>query len=101
MSSLTDTQKARFFENEEYSEITKTLQEIVQIELLNLVKGKIENTEQGKDLLQRQLRLVKKLKTKIVEETDNEMAIFKKFKEFSKDNPELTYEEFIKQWRNM
>nr|DAR12602.1 MAG TPA: hypothetical protein [Crassvirales sp.] len=101
MSSLTDTQKARFFENEEYSEITKTLQEMVQIELLNLVKGKIENTEQGKDLLQRQLRLVKKLKTKIVEETDNEMAIFKKFKEFSKDNPELTYEEFIKQWRNM
>lgn len=74
---------------------------MVQIELLNLVKGKIENTEQGKDLLQRQLRLVKKLKTKIVEETDNEMAIFKKFKEFSKDNPELTYEEFIKQWRNM
>ena len=71
MSSLTDTQKARFFENEEYSEITKTLQEMVQIELLNLVKGKIENTEQGKDLLQRQLRLVKKLKTKIVEETDN------------------------------
>ena len=101
MSSLTDTQKARFFENEEYSEITKTLQEMVQIELLNLVKGKIENTEQGKDLLQRQLRLVKKLKTNIVEETDNEMAIFKKFKEFSKDNPELTYEEFIKQWRNM
>lgn len=31
MSSLTDTQKARFFENEEYSEITKTLQEMVQI----------------------------------------------------------------------
>ena len=54
----------------------------------------------GKDLLQRQLKLVKKLKNKIVEETDNEMAIFKKFREFSKDNPGLTYEEFIKQWRS-
>lgn len=50
--------------------------------------------------LQRQLKLVKKLKNKIVEETDNEMAIFKKFREFSKDNPGLTYEEFIKQWRS-
>ena len=47
-----------------------------------------------------QLKLVKKLKNKIVEETDNEMAIFKKFREFSKDNPGLTYEEFIKQWRS-
>lgn len=32
---------------------------------------------------------------------DNEMAIFNKFREFSKDNPSLTYEEFCKQWRNM
>lgn len=74
---------------------------MVQIELLNLVKAKIENTEEGKDLLQRQLRLVKKLKTKIIEDTNNEMAVFKKFQEFSKDNPNLTYDEFVKQWRNM
>ena len=73
---------------------------MVQTELLNLVKAKVESTSEGKDLLQRQLKLVKKLKNKIVEETDNEMAIFKKFREFSKDNPGLTYEEFIKQWRN-
>ena len=62
--------------------------------------AKIESNSEGKDLLQRQLKLVKKLKNKIVEETDNEMAIFKKFREFSKDNPGLTYEEFIKQWRS-
>ena len=45
----------------------------------------------------RQLSVVKKLKNKIVQETDNEMAIFNKFREFSKDNPSLTYEEFCKQ----
>ena len=100
MSSLTENQKARFFEDSEYTEITNSLQKIVQIELLNLVKSKIENSSEGKDLLQRQLKLVKKLKAKIVEETDNEIAIFKKFREFSKDNPNLTYEEFVKQWRN-
>lgn len=97
MSSLTESQKARFFEDQEYSEITASLQQMVQVELLNLVKAKIESNSEGKDLLQRQLKLVKKLKNKIVEETDNEMAIFKKFREFSKDNPGLTYEEFIKQ----
>lgn len=100
MSSLTESQKARFFEDQEYSEITASLQQMVQVELLNLVKAKIESNSEGKDLLQRQLKLVKKLKNKIVEETDNEIAIFKKFREFSKDNPGLTYEEFIKQWRS-
>lgn len=100
MNSLTDSQKARFFEDKEYTEITNALQQMVQIELLNLVKAKIEGSTEGQDLLQRQLKLVKRLKNKIVEETDNEMAIFKKFREFSKDNPGLTYDEFLKQWRN-
>lgn len=100
MNSLTETQKLKFFENEEYAEITKNLQEMVQIELLNLVKAKIENTEKGKDLLEKQFKLVKKLKSKIVEDTNNEIAIFNKFKEYSKNNPNLTYEEFIKEWRN-
>lgn len=100
MNALTDRQKAKFFEDKEYSDITASLQNMVQIELLNLVKAKIENTPEGKSLLEKQLVLVKKLKNKIVQETDNEMAIFNKFKEFSKENPSLTYDDFIKQWRN-
>ena len=39
MSSLTESQKARFFEDQEYSEITASLQQMVQVELLNLVKA--------------------------------------------------------------
>lgn len=101
MSSLSESQKAKFFEDKEYSEITAALQNMVQIELLNLVKAKIESTSEGKDLLQRQLSIVKNLKSKIVQETDNEIAIFNKFREFSKDNPNLTYDEFVKQWRSM
>lgn len=101
MSSLTDNQKARFFEDREYVEVNNALQNIVQVELLKLVKGKIESSQEGSELLKKQLSIVKKLKTKIVEDTNNEMAIFKKFKEFSKDNPSLTYEEFCKQWHNM
>ena len=69
---------------------------MVQSELLNLVKGRIESTQEGKDLLQRQLKIVKKLKGKIIQETNREMEMFRKFREFSKQHPEVTYDEFIK-----
>ena len=69
---------------------------LVQRELINLIKGKIESTQEGKDLLQDQLKLTKKLKTQIIEDTQKEMQAFKRFKEYSKSHPEVTYEEFIK-----
>lgn len=99
MNTLTDSQKERFLQDKEYVELSNEIQRLVQIELLNLVKGKIEKS--SADLLQKQLDVVKRLKTKIVQETDNDIAIFNKFREYSKDDPNLTYEEFCKKWRNM
>lgn len=93
---MTDEQKKRMFDNAEYMETYIKLNEMVQNELLNLVKVKIENTSEGKELLSHQLRIVKKLKSDIINETNREMEMFKRFKEFSKLNPEITYEEFIK-----
>ena len=81
----------------EYAEINNELQLMVQSELFDLVKGRIENTDKGRDLLSRQLKIVKKLKNKIVEATNREMEMFMAFREFSKTNPNVTYEEFIKQ----
>ena len=101
MTGLSESQKQRFFEDSEYRNITESLQQMVQIELLSLVKGKIEMKQEGKDLLQKQLSVVKRLKTKIVQDTDNEIAIFNKFREFSKEDPGLTYDEFCKKWHNM
>ena len=100
METLTDAQKQRFFEDEEYRELTLALENMVQIELLNSVKNKIESTEKGKSILEKQLVIVRRLKKKIVQDTDNEIAIFNKFREISKDNPNLTYDEFCKQWHN-
>lgn len=96
LNSLTDEQKGKLFQDNEYIETYNKIQSIVNNELLNLVKIKIENSQEGKDLLSNQLRIVKKLKTKIVEETNKEMETFMKFKNFSKNNPGITYEEFIK-----
>ena len=101
INTLTDSQKKRFLENEEYVKNSQALEQMVQVELLNLVKGKIENSQTGKEILSEHFRLVKKLKNKIVEETDNEMIIFRKFKESSENNPSLTYEEFCRQWQSM
>lgn len=93
---MTDEQKKRMFDDAEYMETYVKLNEIVQNELLNLVKAKIENTSEGKELLSQQLKTVKRLKNDIINETNREMEMFKRFKEFSKLNPGVTYEEFIK-----
>lgn len=94
---MTDEQRNVLFMDEDYVEVYTKIQGIVQAKLLNLVKGKIESSPEGKELLQSQLKIVKKLKSKIVQETNREMEVFRKFREFSKNNPEVTYEEFIKQ----
>ena len=44
----------------------------------------------------KQLKIVKQLKSNIINETNREMEMFKRFKDFSKLNPGITYEEFIK-----
>ena len=96
ISPMTDEQKARMLQDEDYVDTYTKIQDMVQAEILNLVKGRIEATPEGKELLQRQLKIVKKLKGKIIQETNREMEMFRKFREFSKTNPEVTYEEFIK-----
>ena len=93
---MTEEQKSRLFQDAEYAETYNELQSMVQLELLKLVKPNIENTEKGKNLLTRQLNIVKKLKNKIISDTNREMEMFNKFKEYSKKNPNATYEEFIK-----
>lgn len=93
---MTDEQKNMLFQDEDYVDIYNKLQSLVQSEILGLVKARIENTQEGKELLSQQLKIVKKLKGKIIDTTNREMEMFRKFREFSKENPTITYEEFIK-----
>lgn len=96
ISPMSDEQKTRMLQDEDYVDTYTKIQDMVQAEILSLVKGRIEATPEGKELLQRQLKIVKKLKGKIIQETNREMEMFRKFREFSKTHPEVTYEEFIK-----
>lgn len=96
IAPMTDEQKNRLFQDNDYVDLYNELQSMVQTEILSLVKGRIENSERGRELLVNQLKIVKKLKTRIIDDTNKEMEMFRKFREFSKKNPTVTYEEFIK-----
>lgn len=97
IAPMSNEQKSRLLQDADYVDTYNELQSIVQSELLNLVKGKIESTERGKELLSKQLKIVKRLKTKIIDDTNREMELFKKFREYSKEHPNASYEEFIKE----
>ena len=97
IAPMSNEQKSRLLQDADYVDTYNELQSIVQSELLNLVKGRIESTERGKELLSKQLKIVKRLKTKIIDDTNREMELFKKFKEYSKEHPNTSCEEFIKE----
>jgi hypothetical protein len=96
VASMPEEHRNKLFDSTEYSDLYVKIQALTQTELLNLVKGKIESSQEGKELLQSQLCLIKKLKTKIAEETSREMELFNRFKEYSRSHPDVTYDEFIK-----
>lgn len=96
VAPMTDEQKSRLLQDEDYVETYTKIQNMVSTEILNLVKGRIESTPEGKELLSHQLKTVKRLKNKIIDETNREMEVFKRFREYSKQHPEVTYDEFIK-----
>ena len=96
LQPMSDEQKSILFQNEEYVETYTRIQGLVNAEIINLVKAKIESTQEGNELLRNQLKILRKLKGKIIEDTNREMEMFRRFKEFSKHNPEVTYDEFIK-----
>lgn len=96
INPLTDEQKSMLFNNQDYVDNYNSLQSLVQAELLNLVRSKIESSPEGKMILENQYKLVKQLKSKVIEITSKEMELFKAFQEASKKNPNLTYDEFLK-----
>ena len=93
---MTDGQKARLLQGQGYAEVYTGLQTMVQTGILNLVKGRIESTERGKGLLSKQLKIVRKLKARIINGTNREMGLFNRFREYSKQHPDVTYGDFIK-----
>ena len=93
---LTDEQRVKLQNSGEYMELYTQLNALVQTALVDLVKGSIEKSEEGRRLLEAQLKVIKDLKGKIIKDSEREMELFRKFKEYSSSNPGATYEEFLK-----
>jgi hypothetical protein len=96
LETMTSEQMARLNSNSEYQTSYSNIQTLVQQELMNLVKNKIETSENGKKLLESHLALTKELKTQIMTDARKEMELFLKFKDYAKNNPNSTYEDFLK-----
>lgn len=66
IAPLTQEQQNMLLSNQDYVNNYNALQSMVQAEVLNLVRGKIEASADGKHLLEEQLKLVKLLKVKLL-----------------------------------
>lgn len=95
LSTLTELQTKQLFYNESYVNISSKIQELVSSALLESVKVHVENTPTGRELLTQQLQLLKTLKVDIINNTSKELELLQRFKEYSKDNPNITYQEFL------
>ena len=96
VSALTNEQRSILSQDEIYKSIDVELQLLIQQELINSVKGIIENSPRGKELLENQLKNIREKKKQIVDASNKEMELFKKFKIAVQANPALTYADFIK-----
>lgn len=95
IAPLTDEQKMRVYNDDDYLAKQNELQQFIQEQLLLIVKPQIESTERGKKLLSEIYDVVQVTKKKIIQETNKEMEMFRKWQEYSKKHPEATYAEFL------
>lgn len=93
---LTQEQRVKLQNDKEYMDLYSQLNVLVQSALVGLVRGSIERSEEGRRILEEQLKTVRNVKGKIIEDSNKEMELFRKFKEYSRSNPGATYEEFLK-----
>lgn len=96
LSSLTDAQRDIVLHDEDYQKAQQELATLVQAQLINLVKPQIENSENGKKLLEKVYDATTLAKKKAVNETEKKLKIFEQFQLYSVKHPNTTYEEFVK-----
>lgn len=95
IAPLTDEQKKAVFADEEYIAIQEELGQMVQEQILRIVKPQIEGSEKGKELLGKVYDIAVVAKKKVIAASNKELEIFKQWQAFSVSHPEATYQQFI------
>lgn len=96
IAPLTDEQKIRVLNDDEYLAKQTELQQIINDQVLMMIKPYVEQSERGKHLLSEIYDIVQVAKKKAVQETNKEMEMFRLWQDYSKKHPEATYAEFLK-----
>ena len=78
--------------SEEFQESAKVINELVQATQLAQIRPIIEQSQPGKDALERHLTLVKRLKKSAEAEVNKELEDFKEYKEKYSDMPYADYQ---------
>lgn len=95
ISSLSDEQKKVVFEDSDYVSAQQELSQMVQEQILRMVKPQIEGSENGQKLLQRVYDITVIAKKNAIRETNKEMELFKQWQNYAIAHPEATYQQFI------
>lgn len=96
VSSLNDQERAVLNNNKEYYDNSMAIQEMINSEVLLLVKGRIEGSVEGKAILEQQLSFVRRTSKIAKEETARRDALFR---EYVTEHGDMTWQEFI-DWKN-
>lgn len=92
VSSLNEQEKSVLENNREYYDNSVAIQQMVNAEILSLVKWRIETSTEGKRILEQQLAFVKRTAKSAKEETAKRDALFR---EYITEYSSMTWQEFI------
>ncbi len=96
MEGLSDQEFNYVAGNEEFQASQNEITNILQSEYLRLMRPLVEQSQAGKDALDRHLTLVKRLKKTAARAVEDELALFN---EYRKNYAHISFEEFMKMKR--
>jgi hypothetical protein len=79
--------------NEDFQHSQASLLAMFQREQMRMIRPIIEQTKQGRELLESHLQLVKQLKRQVDKQADKDMELWREYTQYHQDK---TYQEFLK-----
>jgi hypothetical protein len=95
VSAMTDQQREMLLQDEDYIAVNAELEQIIQAQLLRIVKPQVEGSEQGREVLMKVQDTLQVVKRRVQEHSNKEMQLFRQWQAFSAANPNATYNDFM------
>lgn len=98
VSGMSEQEREYLEEDDEYKEICMQVMNILQVQYLRIMRPIVEGTKEGKEALQEQLMLVKRLKKQANKVVNAE---FDDFKEYKEKYSHMSYQDYQKMKREV